>query len=205
VAYWNLFCLAQALMPLIEDQELAKEALDIYPLQFKKEWERRFMRKLGLNGQGAQSLLEGASEDDITLLTELLQLMAKEQTDVTIFWRRLSHAAQQTSAAHPRWKELSDLFIDQAAWQSWQSKYMNRLSHVSDDSLLTNMLRVNPKYVLRNHLAEVAIQKAKRGDYSEIELLFKLLQSPFDEQPEFNSYAQLPPSWASGIEISCSS
>ena len=205
VAYWNLFCLAQALMPLIEDQELAKEALDIYPLQFKKEWERRFMRKLGLNGQGAQSLLEGTSEDDITLLTELLQLMAKEQTDVTIFWRRLSHAAQQTSAAHPRWKELSDLFIDQAAWQSWQSKYMNRLSHISDDSLLTNMLRVNPKYVLRNHLAEVAIQKAKRGDYSEIELLFKLLQSPFDEQPEFNSYAQLPPSWASGIEISCSS
>jgi len=59
--------------------------------------------------------------------------------------------------------------------------------------------------VLRNHLVELAIQKSKLGDHSEVATLFKLLQSPFDEQPEFEAYANLPPSWASDIEISCSS
>jgi len=54
-------------------------------------------------------------------------------------------------------------------------------------------------------LVELAIQKSKLGDHSEVATLFKLLQSPFDEQPEFESYANLPPSWASEIEISCSS
>ena len=67
------------------------------------------------------------------------------------------------------------------------------------------MLSVNPKYVLRNHLVEVAIQKSKQGDHSEVDTLFNLLKSPFDEQPEFERYADLPPAWASDIEISCSS
>jgi uncharacterized protein YdiU (UPF0061 family) len=67
------------------------------------------------------------------------------------------------------------------------------------------MLKNNPKYILRNHLAESAIQKSKMGDHSEVETLFKLLQSPFDDQAEFDHYANLPPAWASSIEISCSS
>jgi len=205
VAYWNLFCLAQALMPLIENQDLAKKALDAYPTQFKMEWELRFMRKMGLHVPGASSVSEGPADTDISLLTELLQLMAKEQTDGTIFWRRLSHAAKETSAAHPLWKELKDLFIDQSAWLTWQSNYMKRLNQLSDPQSVSDMLTINPKYVLRNHLAEVAIQKSKLGDHSEIEVLFKLLQSPFDEKSDFGRYAQLPPSWASGIEISCSS
>jgi len=205
VAYWNLFCLAQALLPLIEDQDLAKKALDAYPTQFKREWELRFMRKLGMEEPDSSLVLESAANADGTLLTELLQLMAKEQTDFTIFWRRLSHAAKETSASHPLWQELADLFVDQSAWHSWQSQYMQSLQKLNGNLSVLNMLNINPKYVLRNHLAEVAIQKSKLGDHSEIELLFKLLQSPFDEQPNFNHYAQLPPSWASGIEISCSS
>jgi uncharacterized protein YdiU (UPF0061 family) len=67
------------------------------------------------------------------------------------------------------------------------------------------MLSINPKYVLRNHLAEAAIQKSKLGDHSEVETLFKLMQSPFDEQMKFDHYANLPPDWAAQIEISCSS
>ena len=67
------------------------------------------------------------------------------------------------------------------------------------------MLQINPKFVLRNHLAEAAIQKSKKGDHSEVDTLFKLLQSPFEEQSQFEHYANLPPDWAANIEISCSS
>ena len=67
------------------------------------------------------------------------------------------------------------------------------------------MLRVNPKYVLRNHLGEAAIKSAEKGDFSEIEILLKILKSPFDEHPAYQAYAELPPEWASSISISCSS
>jgi uncharacterized protein YdiU (UPF0061 family) len=97
------------------------------------------------------------------------------------------------------------LFIDQEAFGAWQSNYMMQLQTQEADDAVSGMLSVNPKFVLRNHLVEVAIQKSKNCDHSEVDTLFKLLQSPFDEQPAFESYAQLPPAWASEIEISCSS
>jgi uncharacterized protein YdiU (UPF0061 family) len=67
------------------------------------------------------------------------------------------------------------------------------------------MDRVNPKFVLRNYLAQVAIQKAEQKDFSEIEILLTLLENPFDEHPQYESYAELPPDWAAHIEVSCSS
>ena len=67
------------------------------------------------------------------------------------------------------------------------------------------MLAVNPKYVLRNHLAETAIQRARENDFSEVDRLLAVLSRPFDEQPEAESYAALPPDWAAGLEVSCSS
>ena len=67
------------------------------------------------------------------------------------------------------------------------------------------MNRVNPKYVLRNYLAQIAIDKAHNKDFSEVSHLLKLLQHPFDEQPEHEAYAALPPDWAAGIQVSCSS
>jgi uncharacterized protein YdiU (UPF0061 family) len=67
------------------------------------------------------------------------------------------------------------------------------------------MNQVNPKYVLRNHLAEVAIQQAQTGDFTETQRLLKVLERPFDEQPEHSVYADFPPDWAQSIEVSCSS
>ena len=67
------------------------------------------------------------------------------------------------------------------------------------------MLRANPKYVLRNHLGEEAIKSAEKGDFTQVEILLKILKSPFDEQTQFESYADIPPAWASSISISCSS
>lgn len=67
------------------------------------------------------------------------------------------------------------------------------------------MRKVNPKYVFRNYLAQQAIDKAEHGDFSEITTLAKLLASPYDEHPDYESYAKLPPEWGKGMEISCSS
>ena len=67
------------------------------------------------------------------------------------------------------------------------------------------MLRTNPKYVLRNHLCEIAIRQAKLKDFSEVETLLALMQSPYGEHPEHENKAGFPPDWAQHIEISCSS
>jgi uncharacterized protein YdiU (UPF0061 family) len=201
VAYWNLFCLAQALMPLIEEQDLAMKALENYKSAFAESWGIGFMNKLGLDQQVDPDL----ANVDKTLLNDVLQLLANEQVDFTIFWRRLSHAAPTTQAASAEWRSVADLFIDQSSWGSWRDRYLSRLQLSPSGLAVRRMLQVNPKYVLRNHLAEAAIQKSKMGDHSEVDVLYKLLQTPCEEQPQFEKYANLPPDWAAGIEISCSS
>ena len=201
VAYWNLFCLAQALMPLIEDQDLAMRALEDYKSRYADAWLSKFLNKLGLPFPADSS----SRASDLGLLNELLDILAKEQVDFTIFWRRLSHAISERAPEHASWQHLSELFLDQSAWKSWQLKYLQRLALMDHSISQQTMLLANPKYVLRNHLAEAAIQKSKLGDHSEVETLFKLLKSPFHEQPEFDHYANLPPAWAADIEISCSS
>ena len=201
VAYWNLFCLAQALMPLIEEQDLAMKALEPYKSAFAESWEIGFLNKLGIEKQQDPDL----ASDDKTLLNDLLQLLANEQVDFTIFWRRLSHAAPSTQAASSEWQSVADVFIDQSAWGEWRDRYLSRLQKSPSDMAVRQMLQVNPKFVLRNHLAEATIQKSKKGDHSEVDTLFKLLQSPFEEHLQFEHYANLPPDWAANIEISCSS
>ena len=67
------------------------------------------------------------------------------------------------------------------------------------------MNKINPKYILRNYLVQIAIEKAQKDDFSEVDKLLKILENPFDEQPEYESYAKLPPDWANDLEISCSS
>jgi uncharacterized protein YdiU (UPF0061 family) len=67
------------------------------------------------------------------------------------------------------------------------------------------MLKTNPKYVLRNHLGEMAIQAAKTKDFSVVAQLLQVLERPFDEHPELESFANFPPDWAGSISISCSS
>ncbi len=194
VAYWNLFCLGQALLPLIDEQELAIAALESYKTVFPAALEGRMRAKLGL---------PDALETDRLLIEELLKLMAKEKTDFTIFWRRLSHAV--ASGEHD---PVRDLFVDRAGFDAWLEKYKARLFAEGTASAAVTgaaMLRVNPRFVLRNHLADTAIQHARRGDFSEVDALLTLLEAPFDEHPGHEDKAAFPPEWAAGIEISCSS
>ncbi len=201
VAFWNLHALGQALLPLIADPDLALAALETYKAAFADALLRRWRAKLGLQAQEA---------DDRALIDDLLRLMATDRCDFTITFRRLagfSAAADATNAA------VRDLFIDRAAFDAWARRYAARLARESgseadaDTGRTLRMNRANPKFVLRNHLAESAIRAAQGGDFGATQRLLKVLQRPFDEQDAATTaaYAGFPPEWAQSIEVSCSS
>jgi uncharacterized protein YdiU (UPF0061 family) len=192
VAYWNLYCLAQALLPLIEEQSHALAALEPFKTVFLQEFESRMRAKLGL--------LDSAAPEDRALVEDLLGLLARSGTDYTIFWRRLSHSVGNGEVTPVR-----DLFLDAAGFDGWWLRYTQRLGTKSREQLAQVMLATNPKFVLRNHLAELAIQSAKKKDFAPIASLLAVLESPFDEHPDFEHFADFPPDWAHSIEISCSS
>lgn len=189
VAYWNLFCLGQALMPLIGDEAQARAALGSYPERFTPAFEARMRAKLGL---------ADAQAGDATVIDGLLRLLATEQTDWSIFWRRFAHWRAGADLAPVR-----ELFIDAAAFDAWLISFEARAGH--DSAAPDAALAANPAYVLRNHLAQTAIEQSQRGDHSGVQTLLALLQTPYQEQPGMQAFADFPPDWASTLEISCSS
>jgi uncharacterized protein YdiU (UPF0061 family) len=197
VGFWNLHALAQALLPLIGDSDLALAALEPYKTGFADALLARWRAKLGLQTR---------EDGDRELVDDLLRLMAADRCDFTITFRRLAGFATTDAADNT---PIRDLFIDRAAFDAWALRYAARLSNEPgpDAARAARMNRVNPKFVLRNHLAEVAIQAAQGGDFSETERLLQVLQRPYDEQDEAATaaYAGFPPEWAQSIEVSCSS
>ncbi|WP_414014565.1 protein adenylyltransferase SelO [Limnohabitans sp.] len=206
VAYWNLYCLAQALAPLIDDQELTLQVLEGYKTLFPRYLGDAMRAKLGLVGDLA---CESEREADWTLVEDVMQLMAAEKVNFTLFWRQLSQAvllqSNATTLTDGGWRTVTDLVLDRPRLLNWLTRYTTRAGVANLSAMGQQMLRTNPKFVLRNHLAEIAIRQAKLGDFSEIETLHNLLKSPFDEHPGFEAYADLPPDWAGQLEISCSS
>ena len=206
IAYWNLYCLGQALLPLIGDQDLTVQVLEGYKQAFPRALGDAMRAKLGLTGALATEALR---EDDWTLVEDLLQLLASERVDYTIFWRRLSQAMAAgdwaSDSAGVAWQAVQDLFLDRARWQAWRERYRQRAGDAPPAALGAGMLRTNPKFVLRNHLAETAIRQARDGNFSEIDRLLHLLHTPFDEHPDMEGHAGFPPDWAGQLEISCSS
>ncbi len=196
VAYWNLRCLASALLPLIGDVDAATAALESYKAAFATAMQRRYQTKLGLH--------RWHETEDVSLADDLLRLMAANRVDHTIAWRRL---AAFSSADGARNDALRDLFFDREGFDAWAKRYAARLRQECsiDAQRAAAMNRVNPKYVLRNHLAETAIKQAGQGDFSEVQKLLMLLEHPFDEQPAHEAYADFPPDWAQSLEVSCSS
>ncbi|MEO7108500.1 MAG: protein adenylyltransferase SelO family protein, partial [Rhodoferax sp.] len=197
VAYWNLYCLGQALMPLIGEQELAIAALETFKTDFPLAQDACMAAKLGFPTvqDGQQDLVE-----------DLLRLMSVDRVDYSIFWRHLSHWVKNRDL-EPGAQDHSvrDLFLDRVAIDDWLLRYSERLSHIARGLAADLMLKTNPKYVLRNHLGELAIQAAKNKDFSVVAQLQQALEHPYDEQPELELFADFPPEWASGISISCSS
>jgi uncharacterized protein YdiU (UPF0061 family) len=98
-------------------------------------------------------------------------------------------------------------FIDRVAIDRWFENYISRIKAeaIDDDERRSCMNQVNPKFVLRNHLAQLAIEKAQQDDFSEIERLMHILSLPYEEQPENEGYAKPPPPGINPVEVSCSS
>jgi len=194
VAAWNITKLAQALVPLMS-VETASQAISEYPQVFGRAYLERMAAKFGLP----------PGSETAALVMDALQLLAQNHIDYTIFMRRLCSFDSRPEALNA---PLRDLFLDRAAFDAWAVRYaaaLRRLGSV-DGERAAAMRRVNPKYILRNHLAEVAIRSATDArDYSEVNRLHRLLMRPFDEQPENEAYAAEPPDWARKIEVSCSS
>jgi uncharacterized protein YdiU (UPF0061 family) len=197
VGFWNLHALAQGLMPLIGDSDLALGALESYKTAFADALLARWSAKLGLRTSEA---------GDRELIDDLLRLMAADRCDFTITFRRL---ASFSTAADALNATARDVFIDRPAFDAWAARYAARLARESsvDAERAVRMNRANPKFILRNHMAEVAIREAQAGDFGETQRLLKVLQHPFDEQDAATSaaYAGFPPDWAGSIEVSCSS
>lgn len=194
IGAWNLTCLAQALTPLI-DVDAARDALSSYQQSFVGHYVELMAAKLGLP----------AEPELVPLINRLLILLHENRVDYTIFFRRLNRFEQSESALNA---PIRDLFLDRAAFDGWARDYAAQLRRTGSEEAARRAAldRVNPKYVLRNYMAQIAIDKAsKERDFTEIDRLLKLLQSPFDEHHAMEHYAGFPPDWAQGISVSCSS
>jgi len=193
IGLWNLTCLAQALTPLIRVDD-AKEVLGEYEPEFIHHYYDLMRQKLGLRETGDQG---------IELVNGLLTLLTDDARDYTNTLRALSQFERDGKNL-----TLRDRFINRQAFDQWADQYKQllRKEESRDAERKVQMDSVNPKYILRNHLAQVAIEKAEKDkDYSEIDALLNLLKDPFREQPAYEHYAAEPPDWAQHIEVSCSS
>jgi len=199
IGEWNCYALGQALTPLIGSADEAQAALSHYRAAFELEFKVRIRAKLGLRSAGGE---------DGHLFNRLFEVMHAGRVDFTLFFRNLSLLRSADTAGDA---SVRDLFVDRIAFDDWVTAYRERLRQegTPDAGRAAAMNRVNPKYVLRNHLAEQAIAQA-RGDvdersFREVARLLKILSRPYDEQAEFEMYAALPPAWAAQLEVSCSS
>jgi uncharacterized protein YdiU (UPF0061 family) len=199
VALWNLQQLASALHPLVEETEPLVAALEEYQREFRIRYNTMRAEKVGF---------DSVQEGDDDLLDDLESVLRRTETDMTIFFRRLA----DVSAAHELTDdaaflapvhdafyapdELTGKTLD--AWRNWFVKYLDRLNRndSSDDERRERMNAVNPKYVLRNYMAQLAIDKASDGDPSMIDELHDLLTRPYDEQPTYEHWFVKRPDWA---------
>jgi hypothetical protein len=196
VGLWNVSRLAQTLVNLITVEE-AMAALDVYQPAFAAHYGELMRAKLGLTTE---------AETDAELLLSLLGLLETNGVDYTNFFRRLCNF--ETAGDATRHEHLRDMFVEPAAFDAWGERYRARLlAEASEDAARKRRMdAVNPKYVLRNYLAQNAITAAtERRDYTEIERLLEVLGAPFTEQPGREVYAESPPDWGKRLAVSCSS
>ena len=193
IGQWNLSALAQALTPLIEVEAL-RETLGLFLPLYQAHYLDLMRRRLGLTR---------AEDSDAKLIEHLLQLMQSGGIDYSLFFRRLGDEPAEQAVAR-----LRDDFIDRPGFDAWAAHYTARVARDGEprqDLRRNRMHAVNPLYILRNYLAQHAIDAAENGDYSVVRQLHQVLSQPFDEQPGMAAYAQRPPEWGKHLEISCSS
>jgi uncharacterized protein YdiU (UPF0061 family) len=197
---WNLYQLANAIYPIIEEVEPLEAILDQYKNDFEQQSFAMMKSKLGLFT---------SDENDIILIQNLEDTLQLTETDMTIFFRSLSNFSNKKSGFHlieKAFYELED-FSDtiKMKWINWFEKYSERLQKetTSSEERKEKMDAVNPKYVLRNYMSQMAIDEADKGNYTLINELFKLLKKPYSEQPENEKWFAKRPEWARN-KVGCS-
>jgi uncharacterized protein YdiU (UPF0061 family) len=205
IAAWNLARLAGALSPLIEDVQGLERGLEIYADTFTSTWRAMLAGKLGL------TTLDRNGDEE--LVRELFGVLQQTETDMTLFFRGLATASPAgiESLRPAFYEEGAPTGAQRERLVSWLESYARRLEveAMPREERVAKMNRVNPKYVLRNYLAQQAIDAATGGDVSQIERLLRVLGSPYDEHPEHEDLAQRRPEWARNkagcSALSCSS
>lgn len=212
IAMWNLVQLANAIYPLIDDVVLLEQALATYTATYEQGWQAMMAQKLGLDRFTGNS--------DAILIADLTEVLQLVETDMTIFFRRLADVVTERdqSDAHIL-AGLADAYYIPSQLSSantlritgWVRRYIERLRNasISDRERKVRMNAVNPKYVLRNYLAQLAIDQAEAGDFKLVNELLEVLRRPYDEQIDKDQYAAKRPDWArsrAGCSmLSCSS
>ena len=195
IGYWNVRALAQALSPLVEQADVLK-APERYEETMHKTYADLMQAKLGLTD---------IREGDDKLRRDALALMHSNHVDYTNFFRALGIFNQDDPSAN---ETVRDQFTDRGGFDWWAERYRARLKDERsvDAERRIRMDACNPKYVLRNYLVQIAIDRAtQHRDYSEIDRLRELLCRPFDDHPDMHNYAAPPPDWGKRLAVSCSS
>ena len=195
IALWNLSALGYALTPLLEKEQI-DHALEQYQPTLQKAYSAKMRRKLGLQ----QKL-----EQDTPLFSSMFDIMKNQAVDYTLFFRILSFIPrQQLNTSSHLFKHIVK---EVAPLEEWLATYAKRLDKetLPEQERHDLMRSSNPKFILRNYLAQQAIEQAEKGEFAMIEQLMEVLQSPFDEHPGLYHFAERPPEWGKKLEISCSS
>ena len=211
IAQWNLAQFGGALLPLVDDdKELLQSGLRSYATTLEEQWNAMMIAKLGL---------DTFQDDDLSLFEDSIGLLQRVETDMTLFYRRLAEVPCEREVS-----SVCDLLIDayyrpeeelteevRRQTQDWFERYRARVKQtgMSDDERRERMNRVNPLYVLRNYLAQLAIDRSEGGDHEGIKELLDVLRRPYEEQPGCERFAEKRPDWArnrAGCSmLSCSS
>lgn len=198
VGLWNLLQLGNALYPLIEDAAPLEEILDNFQTSYLPKHIRMMSDKLGLK-----------TDAEVDFIVELEDLMYRSEMDLTIFFRNLNKFDEHnpdefwTILQESSYSENLESFKEK--WTAFLQNYAEILvaENREKNERIEAMNRVNPKYVLRNYIAQLAIDAADKGDYSIVDELFKLLLKPYDEQPESEKWFARRPDWAK-TKVGCS-
>lgn len=195
IGLWNLYQLANALYPLIEEAAPLEKILEGYKSNFEKKSQDMMRAKLGLTSD---------KETDINIIQSLENNLQATETDMTIFFRTLSSFKKEQPEKGV--ELIQDAFYTPDTikgnvlnnWKQWFANYAKRLEDetTSADERLQQMNKINPKYVLRNYMAQLAIDKADKGDTSLLEEMYLLLKEPYSEQPKFEHWFAKRPEWA---------
>ncbi len=202
VAAWNLAQLGRALLPLVPDGQRLEAGLDAYVARFEHGSRTMMGRKLGLEAMRDDDGPTG----DVALVDELLRLLSATPTDMTIFYRRLGEIpttsaltdAELLAAVRPAWYADAVDGRVHGRMLAWLRRWIARVQAdgTPDELRRARMHATNPKYVLRNYLAQQAIDAAEQGDFASLHTLMAVLQRPYDEQPEHDALATKRPEWA---------